>query len=104
MPLLPRKIKVEKAELVFLPDIEPEEMKRQGEPPRCVGFLSIYRNALDGNFSMSKDALDPVMQTVLAGRLKYVVLHGEPMRYRKALIRNYRMVTEVDPDDYPDVD
>ena len=78
--LVPRKIKVEKVELVFLPDIEPEEMKQHGQPPRCVGSLAFHRNALDGNFSMPKDALDPVTQMLLAGRLKYVVLDGEPMR------------------------
>jgi hypothetical protein len=102
--LIPRKIKVEKVELVFLPDLGPTEMEQHGEPPRCAGSLSIWQNALDGNLSMPKDALNPVMQMLLAGRLKYVVLHGKPTRYRKALIRNYRMVAEVDPDDYPDGD
>jgi hypothetical protein len=102
--LLPLKIKVEKVKLVFLPDIDPEEIKQQGEPPRCVGSLSIWQNALDGNLSMPRDALDPVLQMLLAGRFKYVVLNGEPMRYRKALIGNYDMATEVDVDDYPDDD
>jgi hypothetical protein len=34
---------------------------------------------------MAADALEPVMQMLLADHVKYVVMHGESMRYRKAL-------------------
>jgi hypothetical protein len=51
---------------------------------------------------MAADALDPVMQMLLADRVNYVVMHGESMRYRKALIRHYQLVSQLDPEEYPD--
>ena len=46
--------------------------------------------------------LNPVMQMLLADHLKYVALDGEPMRYRKALIRHYEIKTQHNEEDYPD--
>jgi hypothetical protein len=101
--LRPRKIKVETVELFFLPDIGRAEMERRDlPPPRAVGSLYIRETALIGNLSMPTDALDPVMQMLLADRLKYVALDGEPMRWRKALIRHYEIKTQHNEEDYPD--
>jgi hypothetical protein len=36
-----------------------------------------------------------------ADRVKYVVMDGEPMPYRKALIRHYQLVSQLDPEEYP---
>jgi hypothetical protein len=103
--LLPRRIKVETVELHCLPDIGPQEMKREGQPPpRAVGSLHIQETRLMGNLSMAADALGPVMQMLIADRLKYVVLDGERMRWRKALIRHYEIMTQVTVEDYPDGD
>ena len=55
-----------------------------------------------GYLSMPTDALGPVMQMLLADRFKYVELDGKPMRYRKALIRLYDLVTALNVEDYPD--
>ncbi len=33
---------------------------------------------------------------------QYVVMHGESMRYRKALIRHCQLVNQLDPEEYPD--
>jgi hypothetical protein len=51
---------------------------------------------------MAADALEPVMQMLLADHVKYVVMHGESMRYRKALIRHCQLVKQLDPEEYPD--
>ena len=103
--LLPSKLKVktEAAELTFLPDIPPAELEQRGDPrPRAVGHLQVHKGLLTGGLSMATEALDAVMRMLLAGRLKYVVLDGEAMRYRQALIRHYQLVTQLDPEDYPD--
>lgn len=96
--LRPRNIEVEKAELIFLPNVPPSEMEA-GErplpelpdrpPPLGVGSLFVQEKRLIGHLEMPKDALDPVLHMLQAGRLRYVALHGEAMRYNKCIIRHY---------------
>jgi hypothetical protein len=57
---------------------------------------------LAGYLSMPTDAIGPVPQMLLGGRFKYVVLDGEHMRYRKALIRHYEIKIGHNEEDYPD--
>ena len=105
----PRKLNVETVELIVLPDIEPAEMElRHDRPtPRSVGSLSIEgekseARKLMGYLSMPVDALGPVLQMLLAGRFKYALMDGEHMRWRKALIRHYRLTAQHNEEDYPD--
>jgi hypothetical protein len=42
---------------------------------------------------MPQNALETIMQMLIAGRSKYALMDGEGMRYRKALIRHYRFIT-----------
>jgi len=103
--LLPSKIKLkaEIAEMTFMPDVREADFEpRDRSPPRAVGHIDIHDGMFTGGFSMTADALGPVMQMLLAGRLKYAVLYGEPMRYRKALIRSYELKSQLDPGEYPD--
>jgi hypothetical protein len=60
-------------------------------PPRAVGSLHKHESSLIGRLEMPADALDPVLQMLQAGRLKYVALDGEALRYDKTLIRHYEM-------------
>jgi hypothetical protein len=97
------KAKAETAELTFMPDVREVDFEPGDRaPPRGVGHLNIDNRLLSGGFSMAADALEPVMQMLLADRVKYVVMHGESMRYRKALIRHYQLVSQLDPEEYPD--
>jgi hypothetical protein len=106
--LLPSKIKVETVELALLCDISRAELERKDQPPPpAIGSLNIERSKSEGTrlrgyLSMPIDALGPVMQMLLADRFKYVELDGESMRYRKALIRHYELMTELNVEDYPD--
>jgi hypothetical protein len=97
------KAKAETAELTFMPDVRAADFEPGDRaPPRGVGHLNIHNRLLSGGLSMAADALEPVMQMLLADRVKYVVMHGESMRYRKALIRHYQLVSQLDPEEYPD--
>ncbi len=104
----PHKIKTDPAELIFIPKLGLAEMERQhDEPaPRGVGTVSIEgkkaAGKLAGYLSMPSDALGLVLQMLLAGRFKYLLLDGEPMRYRKALIRHYYFTAQYSDEDYPD--
>jgi hypothetical protein len=96
-------LKAPSADLTFLPDIRAEHLEERRDPrPRAVGSLHMQDGTLAGSLSMATEALDPVMRMLLAGRLRYVILDGAPMRYRQSLIRYYRLETTLDPDDYPD--
>ena len=97
------KAKAETVELTFMPDVREADFEAGDRaPPRGVGHLNIHDRLLSGGFSMAADALEPVIQMLLAGRVKYIVMHGESIRYRKAIIRHYQLVSQLDPEEYPD--
>jgi hypothetical protein len=50
---------------------------------------------------MPGDALTPVLQMLIAEKLRFIDLHGERMRYRSATIKSYRLEMNMDEDDMP---
>ena len=100
--LLPSKLKPDTVELTFMPDILLPAETSQEPPPRAVGSLELRGADLMGYLSMMSDALGPVMQMLIADRTKFVVMNGEPMRYRKALLHGYSLDSHFEPEDYPD--
>jgi hypothetical protein len=95
--------KAEPVEVTFFPDVSQAALEeRGGERPLSVGYLQIHENVLTGGISMATDALGLVMQMLIAGRFNYLVLYGEPMRYRRARIGSYHFETQLNPEDYPD--
>jgi hypothetical protein len=99
--LLPRKIKVEAAELNFIPEVVEMDRRYGDEPPRGVGTLNIHDERLIGYLAMPLDALGHVLQMLIAERYRYVLLDGESMRYRKAFIRRYEFTARYNADEYP---
>ena len=97
----PTRIKAERAELTFLPDHDLKEDKRERHEPKCVGSLQLYRGHLMGLLSIPADVLSPVLQMMIADRFRFAVLHGERLRYGRALIRSYRLEMTVEEDDMP---
>jgi hypothetical protein len=102
--LLPSKLgpKVEHVELTFLPNVSPADLERSGPHPVGIGYLSIHAKNLTGGISIASDALGLVLQMLVAGRFNYLVMYGDPMRYRRAGIRSYHFEKELNVDDYPD--
>jgi hypothetical protein len=102
--LLPSKLKgkTETAELTFMPHVLKSDLEKREHRPLSVGYIDLREAKLTGGFSMAADAIGPVMQVLLAGRLKYIVLDGETVRYRKARIRHYRFEPRIELEDYPD--
>ena len=50
---------------------------------------------MEGNLAIPKDALAPVPQMLIADRLKYVVMNGERICWRKALIRKICRTVDI---------
>jgi hypothetical protein len=99
--LRPRDIKADFVECTFLPDVHLKEENRKSDEPRCVGSLHLDRGTLHALLFMPADALDPVLQTLTAGRMRYVVIDGARLHYRQALVEHYRVESNYDPDDLP---
>jgi|ERR1700733_3409231 hypothetical protein len=75
--LRPRRISVPAAELCFVPDVLSEEFEltRNQSPPPSVGSLSVQGaksegQRLMGYLSMPKDALESVLQMLIAGKVR----------------------------------
>ena len=88
-------------EVTFLPDFRLKREERGRDQPRCVGSLYRDRAGLHALLSMPADALDPVLQTMIAGRIRYIVMTATPFHYRQALIEHYRVDSTYDPEDLP---
>lgn len=50
---------------------------------------------------MPADALAPVLQMLITGKFRYVVVNGDRPRYRQGLFRSYRFETTMSDDDLP---
>jgi hypothetical protein len=107
--LRPRKIGVETAELIVIPEagLSEMELRHSQTPPRAVGSVSTEGTRAEGMrwsgyLSMPTDALGLVVQMLIGGRYKYALLYGERLRYRKALIRSYYFSGKYDDEEYSD--
>ena len=49
--------------------------------------------------SIPLDALVPILQMLIAGRLKFVVMRGSKLRYRSARLHSYTLGSKLDEDD-----
>jgi hypothetical protein len=97
----PQQIKTDSVEVTFLPDVRLKQEARGRDEPRCVGSLHRERAALHALLSMPADALEPILQMFIAGRMRYVVMNGTPFHYREALVEHYSVESNYDPDDLP---
>jgi hypothetical protein len=104
--LRPSQLKVSAVELTLLPDARLSRNDWPERSPNSVGSLSLNTNRerlLQGLLTLPADALAQVLTVLTAGRFKYALLNGEPLRHRQALIRHYSLETmwEDDADELP---
>jgi hypothetical protein len=97
----PKKVKAQEVELTFLPHHDLNEDKRERHEPKAVGSLHLFRGRLTGLLSIPSDALPSVLQMVIADRFRFAVLHGNRLRYGRALIRSFRLEMTIEEDDLP---
>lgn len=99
--LHPKKIKTEKAEVTLMPDARLNEARRQQNKPTGVGSLNLSSGTLTALLSMPQDALDSVLQMLMAGRFKYFIMTGDQLRYRQGHAQYYRFDRELNEDNLP---
>jgi hypothetical protein len=101
---VPKSIAGHKVELAFIPSRDLREPMPVGrERPRAVGSFNKSRGSdvLQGLLSMSEDVLPALLPMLISERLRYVVLFGEKLKRRSALIRSYSFQSIITEDDLP---
>lgn len=83
----------------MFPRISLEEERRKDLKPIAVGSIEAYPERLDANLGIPSDALVPILQMLIAGRLNFVVMRGSKFRYRSARLQSYSLATKLDEDD-----
>ena len=59
-----------------------EEERRKDLKPIAVGSIEVYPERFGANLGIPQDALTPILQMLIAGHLKFVVMRGAKFRYR----------------------
>jgi hypothetical protein len=99
--LRPSGIEVDDVEVAFLPDRRLNETERSRDEPQSVGSFQIHRGTLQFIIPMPADVLPAVLQMMIAGRFRFVIMDGDRPRYRQGRVRMYRLVRDYDRDDFP---
>lgn len=97
--LRPNNLKVNSVDVTLLPDVRLNLGVHSNDKLTGVGSLQVLNGKLQALLSMPADALLPVLQVLTAGRLRYAVLEGEPLRYRQGLLHSYRLDMSIDEED-----
>lgn len=97
--LSPAGLKTDRIEVSLFPSISLEEEGRKDLKPIAVGGIEVYPERLAASLSIPSDALGPVLQMLIAGRMKFVVMRGSKVRYRSTRLHSYSLATKLDEDD-----
>ncbi|MHC2576541.1 hypothetical protein ACVI1J_001749 [Bradyrhizobium diazoefficiens] len=82
-----------------MPSPELVEEKRKELTPIALGSLSLGPDGVLGNISIPWDALTPILQMLIAGRFKFVLMRGTRFRHRSAKLNSLRLETKLTEDD-----
>ena len=95
----PSSLKVETASITVMPDPRLELATWKDGVPLGTGSLSIQDRHMSALLSVPNRSFDSIIQMLIAGKWKYVLLHGHKPRFRKALIRSFTMTSKFNEDD-----
>jgi hypothetical protein len=99
--LRPTGLKTDVVDVSLFPSISLEEGRRKDLKPIAVGSLELYLDKIDGHVGIPSDALSPILQMLVAGRLKFVVMRGTKFRYCSARLTSCSLQTKLGEDDMP---
>ncbi|TYL84715.1 hypothetical protein [Bradyrhizobium cytisi] len=97
--LTPAGLKVETAEISLLPSSDLVEERRKDLTPVALGSLTVGPDGILGNIGIPWDALTPILQMLIAGRFKFVLMRGTRFRHRTAKLNSLRIETRLTEDD-----
>ncbi|MCK1480608.1 hypothetical protein IVB27_39260 [Bradyrhizobium sp. 197] len=97
--LQPAGPKSDQAEISLLAAPDLIEERRKSFEPVALGSLSILTDRVSGNIGIPWDALTPILQMLIAGKFKFVLLRGTRFRHRSARLNSLRIETKLTEDD-----
>jgi hypothetical protein len=102
--LRPAGLKTDRIEVSLLPTLDLEGDRRKDLKPLALGALGLRPDGIDGNIGIPWDALTPILQMLIGGRFKFVLMRGMPFRHRSARLNSLRLETKLTEDDMPSAD
>ena len=100
--LWPKGLKTAQVEVSLLPASDMEEERRKDLKRIALGSLEAYPDRIDGNIGIPRDALTPILQMLIAGQFKFILMRGTRFRYRSAKLSSLRLERKLTEDDMPD--
>jgi hypothetical protein len=97
--LRPSRLRTDRVEVSLFPSLSLQEERRKDLKPIAVGALEAGLERIDGRVGIPADAWAPVLQMLIADRLKFVVMRGAKFRYRSARLVSYSLQTRLSEDD-----
>jgi hypothetical protein len=95
----PSSIKASAVEVTCFPNVQLSERKSSDPPPKGVGWISHRGKDYNANLHMPMDVLGLVLQMMVAGRYRYVLIEAEKSFRGEAAIRHYRFSGTLTDDD-----
>lgn len=99
--LRPAGLKSDRTELSLLPSSDLEEERRKDLEPIALGSLGAGPDGISGNIGIPRDALTPILQMLIAGKFRFVLMRGTRLRHRSAKLNSLRLETKLTEDDVP---
>jgi hypothetical protein len=99
--LRPVGLKTDAVQVSLLPSSGMSEEKRKDYKPIALGALDLYPDMIKGSIGIPADVLSPILQTLIAKELKFILLTGSKFRYRSARLTGLRLEMRLTEDDAP---
>jgi hypothetical protein len=95
----PAGLKTDAVEVSLLPSSAMSEERRKDYKPRALGGLEVHPDMIRGSIGIPMDVLSPILQMLIAGYLKFVLLTGSRFRHRSARLTGLRLAMKLTEDD-----
>ena len=100
--LIPSRLKIASADVFLMPAPIADAEAWTGEKPESVGGVETLRGGrFEALLTMPLDALPSVLSMLIAGKFKFIDMHGERLFRRRARIHGYRLEMDIEPEDMP---
>jgi hypothetical protein len=102
--LRPAGLKTDRVEVSLLPTHDMSEEKRKDYEPIALGSLEALPDLIRGSIGIPTDALSPILQTLIAKELKFVLMTGSKFRHRSARLTGLRLEMKLTAEDDEDAE
>lgn len=100
--LAPSRIKADGVQAILFPRTIEKEDCFGVEGPKSVGSVQLTRGQFTAMLTMPDDALGPTLQMLIAGKFRFLDMHGLRMRYGSGQITSYALEMNIDEEDMPE--